>query len=81
MASDPMETKTSSPTKLFGLRKESRQADGPFAVTEEATAWEIYNHKVSKIDRELIKDWNDSLNTLLIFVRCFLGPRSIDPSA
>ncbi|PVF91024.1 hypothetical protein CPB86DRAFT_456233, partial [Serendipita vermifera] len=32
------------------------------------TAWEIYNHKASEIDRELIKDWNDSLNTLLIFV-------------
>ncbi|PVF90868.1 hypothetical protein CPB86DRAFT_720345, partial [Serendipita vermifera] len=33
--------------------------------------WEIYNHKASEIDRELIKDWNDSLNTLLIFAALY----------
>ncbi|PVG03917.1 hypothetical protein CPB86DRAFT_310221, partial [Serendipita vermifera] len=30
-------------------------------------AWEIYNDRADEIDQELIKDWNDSLHTLLIF--------------
>lgn len=32
------------------------------------TAWEIYNNRAATYDKELIKDWNDSLNTLLVFV-------------
>ena len=40
----------------------------PLAVNKETTAWEIYNDRAQTIDRELIRDWNDSLNTLLIFV-------------
>jgi hypothetical protein len=34
------------------------------------TAWEAYNHRAAIYDKELIKDWNESLNTLLIFVSC-----------
>jgi hypothetical protein len=37
-------------------------------TSSEDTAWEIYNRKAALYDRELVKDWNDSLNTLLIFV-------------
>jgi hypothetical protein len=33
------------------------------------TAWEVYNDRAFETDKERIKDWNDSLNTLLIFVR------------
>jgi hypothetical protein len=32
------------------------------------SAWEIYNRKAAVYDKELIKDWNASLNTLLVFV-------------
>jgi hypothetical protein len=32
------------------------------------TAWEVYNDRALETDKERIKDWNDSLNTLLIFV-------------
>lgn len=39
--------------------------------TAPATAWEIYNSRAAVIDRELIKDWNASLNTLLVFVSTF----------
>jgi hypothetical protein len=71
MASDAMEMNTKVPTKLFGLigRKIKRAGKDPLVVTEETTAWEIYNDRADEIDRELVKDWNDSLHTLLIFVR------------
>jgi hypothetical protein len=75
MASRPFHKPIKAPSKLFGLVKESASPDDPLTIDEDTTAWEIYNHKASEVDRELIKDWNDNLNTLLIFVsillRCF----------
>jgi hypothetical protein len=70
MASEHTDRHVKSPTNLFELgRNPNRSVDGdPLVVTKDTTAWEIYNHKASEIDREMIKDWNDSLNTLLIFV-------------
>jgi hypothetical protein len=56
------------PASLFAISRETRGPGDPFIVTEETTAWEIYNRKAAEIDRERVKDWNDSLNTLLIFV-------------
>jgi hypothetical protein len=56
------------PGKLFGRSRHPNKPGEPLAVTKETTAWEIYNHKASGIDKEMIKDWNDNLNTLLIFV-------------
>ena len=41
----------------------------PLVVDETTIAWEIYNDRATTLDRELIKDGNDSLNTLLISVR------------
>ncbi|PVF97761.1 hypothetical protein CPB86DRAFT_759745 [Serendipita vermifera] len=57
--------------KLFGLGREPKRPGDPLVVTSETTAWEIYNHKVAEVDREMIKDWNDSLNTLLIFTALY----------
>ncbi|CCA71756.1 hypothetical protein PIIN_05691 [Serendipita indica DSM 11827] len=37
----------------------------------EKTAWEIYNERANIVDRELIRDWNESLNTLLIFAALY----------
>ncbi|PVF92409.1 hypothetical protein CPB86DRAFT_791186 [Serendipita vermifera] len=57
--------------KLFGVGREPKRPGDPLVVTDETTAWEIYNHKASEVDREMIKDWNDSLNTLLIFTALY----------
>lgn len=33
--------------------------------------WQYYINEAEKVDREMIKDWHGSLNTLLIFVSFF----------
>jgi hypothetical protein len=68
MASEVMNKNGRTSAKLFGLGRDSRKPGDPLVVTNDTTAWEIYNHKALEIDKEMIKDWNDSLNTLLIFV-------------
>jgi hypothetical protein len=68
MAAENTDRHLKSPTNLFGLGRNPNRSGDPHVVTKDTTAWEIYNHKASEIDREMIKDWNDSLNTLLIFV-------------
>jgi hypothetical protein len=68
MSLEPTSKHSNPPGKLFGRSRHSNKPGEPLAVTKETTAWEIYNHKASGIDKEMIKDWNDSLNTLLIFV-------------
>lgn len=58
-----------SSNTLFGLgRKPHQPGERTFAADEHTTGWELYNERAWKIDKESIKDWNDSLNTLLIFV-------------
>jgi hypothetical protein len=68
-----------SPAKLFGLGRTPNWPSDPLVVTKDTTAWEIYNHKASEVDREMIKDWNESLNTLLIFVSqaLLIGRRTV----
>jgi phage terminase large subunit-like protein len=36
--------------------------------TKESRWWDIYNNEAEKVDQELIKDWRESLNGLLLFV-------------
>lgn len=36
------------------------------------TIWDVYNNESRIVDRELIKDWTSSLNSLLLFVRSSL---------
>ncbi|CAG8678032.1 9426_t:CDS:2, partial [Acaulospora colombiana] len=71
MPPDPEEKNTNRSARLFGRGREARRPGDPLIVTGETTAWEIYNHKASEVDREMIKDWNDSLNTLLIFTALY----------
>jgi hypothetical protein len=68
MASEYIDRPPKSPANLFGLGRNPNKPGEPLVVAKDTTAWEIYNHKASEVDREMIKDWNDSLNTLLIFV-------------
>jgi Family of unknown function (DUF6535) len=37
-------------------------------MTKEYTAWDVYNNEARKVDTELVNDWRDSLNSLLLFV-------------
>jgi len=37
-------------------------------MESEKSVWDIYNNLADVRDSELIKDWNDTLNFLLIFV-------------
>lgn len=57
-------------TRLLGIpNKRTTTGDGVgIGNNIPATAWEIYNKRAATYDKELIKDWNDSLNTLLVFV-------------
>ncbi|PVF95192.1 hypothetical protein CPB86DRAFT_764425, partial [Serendipita vermifera] len=59
------------PPKLFRRIKRPQRPGEPLVVDENATVWEIYNHKAGDVDREFIKDWNDSLYTLLIFAALY----------
>jgi hypothetical protein len=63
-----MDEDTTPPIRRFGIAREARKPGEPMNVTGNTTVWEVYNHKAAEVDREMIKDWNDSLNTLLIFV-------------
>jgi hypothetical protein len=41
---------------------------GIIALSKEHTAWDVYNKEAKKVDIELVKDWKESLNSLLLFV-------------
>ncbi|PVG04035.1 hypothetical protein CPB86DRAFT_868804 [Serendipita vermifera] len=71
MSSAPVDTNLRSSRKVFGYSRDAKRPIGPLNVTNDMTAWEIYNHKASEVDREMIKDWNDSLNNLLIFAALY----------
>jgi Family of unknown function (DUF6535) len=34
----------------------------------EYTVWDVYNNEAKKVDTELVNDWKESLNSLLLFV-------------
>jgi hypothetical protein len=70
MSSDDIEKNA---LNLFGVP--SKGSNNPQEIPSSAnpstaptTAWEVYNKRAIIIDRELIKDWNASLSTLLVFV-------------
>ncbi|CCA71747.1 hypothetical protein PIIN_05682 [Serendipita indica DSM 11827] len=46
----------------------------------EKTAWEIYNERAENMDRDLTRDWHESLGTLLTFVsrQCYLKLQETD---
>ena len=37
-------------------------------IVKENTVWDVYNNEARKVDIELVKDWRESLNFLLVFV-------------
>jgi hypothetical protein len=56
MPPDLPDKKPNRATRMFGLGREAKRPGDPLVVTEEMTAWEIYNHKAAELDREMIKD-------------------------
>ncbi|KIM19696.1 hypothetical protein M408DRAFT_182846 [Serendipita vermifera MAFF 305830] len=40
-------------------------------IAKGLTAWDLYNDEARKVDNELVKDWRDSLNSLLVFAAIF----------
>lgn len=40
-------------------------------MTREYSAWDVYNNEARKVDIEFVKDWKDSLNSLLLFAAIF----------
>ncbi|CCA71749.2 hypothetical protein PIIN_05684 [Serendipita indica DSM 11827] len=58
-----------STDKIFARKRESPSTT--MDSNADKTVWHTYNERADIVDRELIKDWNDSLNTLLIFTPAF----------
>jgi len=53
-------------------------------VVRESSGWNVYNNEAKKADIEMVKDWNASLNFLLLFVGrsyklCFLHNKHFRP--
>jgi hypothetical protein len=40
-------------------------------IPKEYSGWDVYNNEAKKVDIELVNDWRDSLNSLLLFVSIF----------
>ncbi|KIM32248.1 hypothetical protein M408DRAFT_215878 [Serendipita vermifera MAFF 305830] len=40
-------------------------------MAKESTGWDVYNNEAKKVDTELVNDWRDSLNSLLLFAAIF----------
>jgi hypothetical protein len=66
-----MDTNTNLKTRILGPKGERRRFESTSLATEETTVWDIYNRRATEMDRELVRDWNENLNTLLIFVNMF----------
>jgi hypothetical protein len=45
----------------------------PAAPTRGATPWELYNEKAKLYDREMLREWDENLSILLIFVSTCLS--------
>ena len=42
-------------------------------IPREHSVWDVYNNEAKKVDTELVKDWTENLNSLLLFVSLFLA--------
>jgi tetratricopeptide (TPR) repeat protein len=43
----------------------------PPGIPKEYSGWDVYNNEAKEVDTELVNDWRDSLNSLLLFVSTF----------
>ena len=47
------------------------EGDRLLGIPKEYSGWDVYNNEAKKVDTELVNDWRDSLNSLLLFVSIF----------
>jgi hypothetical protein len=61
----------------FPTRRRGKQDNAPYAMDEgdripglskEYSGWDVYNNEATNVDRELVTDWENTLNSLLVFV-------------
>jgi hypothetical protein len=52
----------------FNLSMAAEGESIPGVVPKEYSGWDVYNNEAKKVDTELVNDWRDSLNSLLLFV-------------
>jgi len=73
-ASNEKPARTSVPTRRRSQVAEveigAAEEGGHFVgmQTREYSGWDVYNNEAKKVDTELVNDWRDSLNSLLLFV-------------
>jgi Family of unknown function (DUF6535) len=51
-----------------GMATEGERLPG---IPKEYSGWDVYNNEAKKVDTELVNDWRESLNSLLLFVSIF----------
>ncbi|KAG8815120.1 hypothetical protein FRC19_001253 [Serendipita sp. 401] len=71
MEGDPSRETTGDPASRISPATQQKSGNRPLDVNKTTSAWQIYNDRAFAIDKELIKEWNDSLNTLLIFAALY----------
>ncbi|KIM26688.1 hypothetical protein M408DRAFT_25168 [Serendipita vermifera MAFF 305830] len=64
--SDPIVKNVHGPP--IGVIAEEERIPG---MVREYTGWDVYNNEARKVDIEFVKDWKDSLNSLLVFAAIF----------
>jgi hypothetical protein len=56
-------------SRILGIPRDGGdKAPESLEVNSDTSVWEIYNYHVGKVESEDVKDWSDTLNTLLVFV-------------
>lgn len=66
MASNSFRRKANRPPSAMSAPQQSE----PSCVNDRRYAvWNLYNEKAKTRDKELLKDWDYSINSLLLFVR------------
>jgi hypothetical protein len=54
-----------------GMATEGERLPG---IPKEYSGWDVYNNEAKKVDTELVNDWRESLNSLLLFVSILTQP-------
>lgn len=69
--SDPKRRRGTKNLRIGRSQRDSQLLDEEVDESKNKTVWDIYTEYSRKVDQERIRDWNDTLNTLLVFVGLF----------
>ena len=65
----PVPTAEKRPHKFPLAAARTRRVQNYGSIQDvENTVWDVYNNEARKVDTELVNDWRESLNGLLLFV-------------